>query len=529
LPQFGVLVTNRLQVFMLDFTNGFYHVIDYVHFAGPDSSFNVNSNLADTDNNHLGVWDTNYPPGSSAPNGMTYGIQNQISYSKGGNAQGVPDDGRWNGDPTLPGSLTYQEDFFKAFFKPGNKSGIATNLQLSVQAPYSPTRNIIQYFTWQANDPLVHYLGSDIDAPTLNNSTTPPPGLSHSTGSQAFVPLTSLNLGQLNDRYMPWGGNPKLEAEGQPLPPDANAHNLAERDPLASSSDNWDFPTGKFPNVGWIGCVHRGTPWQTVYLKATDLLANNNIAAWQSWTGDGNTFDATNSAPVQDSDLFDLFTATPNGNAARGTLSVNQTHLAAWSALFSGLVVLTNATASPSDSTVPVVTNLVISPAGVDAVNAAVGRIVNGTFAVNGADGINDTRANTNLFPFAAFTHIGDILRVPAFTEKSPFLNGVNPADSSRLSYDISDELYEWLPQQTLGLLRVGNTPRYVVYCYGQTLRPAPNSLVLASGQFFGLCTNYQVTAESAARAVIRVDKHVTATGTSYSAVIESFNPLPSN
>jgi hypothetical protein len=43
------------------------------------------------------------------------------------------------------------------------------------------------------------------------------------------------------------------------------------------------------------------------------------------------------------------------------------------------------------------------------------------------------------------------------------------------------------------------------------------------------MVTNYQVTAESAARAVIRVDRHVTATGTNYTTVVESYNPLPPN
>ncbi len=34
--------------------------------------------------------------------------------------------------------------------------------------------------------------------------------------------------------------------------------------------------------------------------------------------------------------------------------------------------------------------------------------------------------------------------------------------------------MYEWLPQQMMSLLRVRDAPRYVVYCYGQTLKPAP-------------------------------------------------------
>jgi len=90
--------------------------------------------------------------------------------------------------------------------------------------------------------------------------------------------------------------------------------------------------------------VHRGTPWQTVYLKATNVL--NEVEpfgsgfiligtnTWVQWTGNsqltyGQYFDAANTAPVRDRLLFDLFTTAFNDNATRGTLSVNQDHLAA--------------------------------------------------------------------------------------------------------------------------------------------------------------------------------------------------------
>jgi hypothetical protein len=107
----------------------------------------------------------------------------------------------------------------------------------------------------------------------------------------------------------------------------------------------------------------------------------------------------------------------------------------------------------------------------------------------------------------------------------SPFLNW---NDNLQQQYGISDEVYEWLPQQTLGLLRASSSPRYVIYCYGQTLRPAVNGEVL-NGSAFGLYTNYQITAETAARVVLRLVPHATATGTNYQSVIESFNPLPPN
>ena len=84
-----------------------------------------------------------------------------------------------------------------------------------------------------------------------------------------------------------------------------------------------------------------------------------------------------------------------------------------------------------------------------------------------------------------------------------------------------------------MSLLNCPTAPRYVVYCYGQTLKPAPNSLVTASGNSFGLCTNYQVVAESAVRAIVQlhpvVVRNPNAPGfmTNYTTTVESFTPLP--
>ncbi|MEI7533462.1 MAG: hypothetical protein WCK57_03775 [Verrucomicrobiae bacterium] len=507
-PQFGVLVTNRLQVFMIDTTSN--RIIDYVSFAGPEGGFNVNSNLADPDlgNNGAatyGVWNTNYPNNSSPPNGATWGILSQITASKSVDASAPADEGGkrgWVSDPeakVFGTATTDQTAAFRSFLK---TSG---GLPLAMQAPYSPTRTVSQYFSWQANDPLVHYLASDISSipPNSDNTKYPNLGVGRFDPPNVLTPLSGLNLGYVNDRYMPWSGNHRNQLATM----DTNRFNLTERDPLVQQSDNWDFPAGKLPSIGWLGRVHRGTPWQTVYLKSTDILTNDGVAVWKDWMGNGNTFDATNAAPVQDARLFDLFSTAPNANATHGTLSVNQTHLAAWSAVLSGLTVPNNLTGGYTN----------IPPAGADAGNSAVGLILNGTL------GINATRANfTNTDGvIGAFEHVGDIVRTPALTEQSPFLTGLDKTTQ------ISDALYEWLPQQTLELLRASSTPRYVVYCYGQTLRPAPNGVVTTGGNTtFGLVTNYQVTAESAARAVIRVDN---ATTNAPRVVIESYTPLPPN
>jgi hypothetical protein len=154
---------------------------------------------------------------------------------------------------------------------------------------------------------------------------------------------------------------------------------------------------------------------------------------------------------------------------------------------------------------------------------------------------INQTRANfVNVDGLkGAFEHVGDVLAVPALTAQSPFLNW---PDAVQQQNGVSDEMYEWLPQQVMSLLRVSGTPespmRYVIYSYGQTLKPAPNSIYSSGEPFFGMITNYQIVSETATRAVVRFGSTLTnIVSTDYStvtnqvinnnAVIESFNVLP--
>jgi hypothetical protein len=353
---------------------------------------------------------------------------------------------------------------------------------------------------------------------------------------------------------MPWGKTfptGETDENGQPASQarvDQSLYNLAFRDPLMTHADNWDFPTNKLPTVGWLGRVHRGTPWQTVYLKATDILPEPNPAnqafnvgtnTWAMFTSDANHFDAVNAAPIQDRLLFDNFSTALNDNATRGQLSVNlgangRPSLAAWSAVLSGVVALTNSTALPQFKQFQPLTNgsLTINPAGPAGTNSVVGRL---------AFGISSMRAqfkNTDGLT-GVFEHVGDVLSTPQLTEQSPFLNWNN---ANQQQNGISDEVYEWLPQQTLSLLRVTGTPqspmRYVIYSYGQSLKPAPNGVVtgganLANGTSpFGMVTNYQVVAETATRTVVSMSPVVTTNpngtlNTNYNTRIEQFNVLP--
>src|SRR5256884_2210801 len=209
------------------------------------------------------------------------------------------------------------------------------------QVPFTPTRKLDQQLSWQVNDPLVHYTLQDLYDRFYTDTNN----------VQALLPRQrppDNNIGKLNKRYRPWRGNPNASIEGDPT-----AVDLALKDPLIMQSDDWAFPTNKFPNLGWLGRVHRGTPWQTVYLKASVEPTNS----WATWSG------SAGSHPTNDWHLLGLFTTALNDNAARGLLSVNQTNSAAWSAVLGGVSVLTNLPAKPQRCAGLVYTNLFIEPA----------------------------------------------------------------------------------------------------------------------------------------------------------------------
>jgi len=474
------------------------------------------------------MWCINRMYGVNADNVATYGIQNQIEASQGH----ITVD--WNSSThEFPSGMSVSDAivFFKGQFQPGYLRSSNT-----FAAPYQPFRNIYLVTSWQANDPLVHYTAGD-----LVNPWTP------TFMADALNPAPAANLGKINKRYEPWGGNPDGSSSSLTMT------DITLKDPLVLTSDNWDFPTNKLPNVGWLGRVHRGTPWQTVYLKSfgTNDYRNygnyvNWFTKWQSWTGNGQVLrnigqlstnlvrlydiqpDALFSQPTNDWHLLDLFTTALSDNATRGQLSVNQTSLAAWSAVLGGVLVLTNnltASGSPifDANGNPLLTAIPIQPAGIyNPLNQTTWPPL-----VRLYNGINVARSNSS--PSHVFRRLSDILSVPELTTASPFLNTNNTP--TLVNSGLNDAAYERLPQQIAGLLKCDSVPRFVIYSFGQTLKPESTRAIVKSGPFAGLCTNYQVVAESATRTVVRFEgvdpNHGTNAITSLHPVIESFNVLP--
>jgi hypothetical protein len=433
-PRFGLLTTNRLQVFMLDGSN----VIDYVQFAGPDSSRDLN---AEIETNVVGVSYANMWSTNINYRGVPWGIASQIAVSQGF----VPLDPLYWSDAWASDAI----QGFNAFMTPNGATWFPNNptanffaTNYCVQVPYTPTVTAYEYTSWQANDPLVHYVTSD-----LNFHGTEAWGTGPTTGRNLLnnpkTPILRPSFNTLNERYQPWG---IINQMGEYLVlVDQNPGCLAYKDPQARRSDSWNFPTNGSSIIQGLGQIHRGTPWQTIYLKATNILNwtqaappyRRGINTWMYWTGDFDAADAAAMAPVRDRHLAGMLASLLNTNDLQSLFSVNNPNPNAWLVLGDGLTALTNnlpdnmlrfGIHAPQFDTIVISSN---SPQALAIANA-----------------IQTARANQ---PNQYFHDIGDILAVPQLSERSPFLN---TSSGIQQTNGITDEAYEKIPAQLLPLLR---------------------------------------------------------------------------
>jgi hypothetical protein len=495
-PEWILTTSNRLTYILsaVDPATGTRRILDFVLLPHLDRRIDIGATLAgfstDTEDHDpfelARCFRTNRSGANPTILTPTDGVLEQMGISLGA-IDSTQDPNLWSDyNATVNDKAGSQASFYNFVY------GTNNNPNLVQQAPFSPARRFVIETRLQANDPLVHYMAEDLVDAT-NRNTTWFVAKPYGTTVPGANDPHALNIGLLNDRYRPWGGRPGKASGFDP----AAVHH-AVKDPGVLKSDDWDFQAGKFANIGLLGKVHRGTPWQTIYLKA-------DVAPMDLWQG--LSLDPLEH-PTNDWRLMDLFTVAQHPNASRGQLSINQSGQAAWSAVLSGVSVYSNLLTSAQGALTayPLVTNL-IDPGSPQLTN-----ILNG---------INAQRA---LRPGQTFHSLGELLSVPELTIGAggaiiqPFL------DSSAVgqkSGGITDAEYERIPQQIMSLLKVGDA-RFVVYCWGQSLKPADRSIV-TSGPFFGICTNYQITGEMFTRAVVRVE----GTASRPKPVIESFNILP--
>ncbi|HKQ37609.1 MAG TPA: hypothetical protein VJ063_05985 [Verrucomicrobiae bacterium] len=454
-PEWNLTVSNDL-VFVLQSGN---RIVDFVHLSLTNTLglttnfFNPNAQTPGFNEGQVALcWSTNRRGNATSIYVPTDGVQRQIDIS----LDQVPiPSGDWKDFANVKDDRTAITNFQNFVFHKGDNTNLIT------QVPFTPARKMLITSTWEVNDPLVHYMEEHIRSASNFDRKLVKPFFS--------VPMTNQNtLWVLNRRYQPWGGRPGQQH-------DAYYADARLKDPGVRKSDDWDFPTNQVPSVGWLGRIHRGTPWQTVYMKSK--MAS--LGDWAKFSLD------PLSHPTNDWRLIDVFTTAVHPNASHGQLSINQTNFAAWSAALGGVINLSNLVVDVSGEPVETFIPVQIDPSSSQLLTIY--------------EGIQKVREK---MPDKTFRRLGDLLRVPELSDGSPWINGdTSVADPE---YGLSDWMLERLPQQLLSLLKVGD-PRYVIYAWGQSLRPAENS-ILSSGTYMGMCTNYQVTGEFVTRTVFQIE-----------------------
>jgi hypothetical protein len=409
------LSPNRIVDYVnLDSTEYPLHITDaLMHEISGTNSCDPQSTIYTPSASNGSMWCTNRLGGSTAASAPTFGIMNQINAGLG-----------------MSPSTWYSArqnwaacDFFRVQFHLGplHYPGLfySTNI---FNAPFQPARNLYLVTSWQANDPLVHYTLSDL-GDLVNTNRLQLDFLK--------TPLAGL-LGLLNKRYQPWGGNPNFS-------PGSTAYDVTIKDPLVTRTDDWDFPTNQLPDLTWLGRVHRGTPWQTIYLKAP----GTSLATWVQWTrnsqlvtnGDGVTWDAFFTQPTNDWRLASLLVSLLSTSDPCGLASVNQAGVPAWCGVLDGMTVLTNNL--PDDQVrygPPQFASVIMASNSPQASTIAAALVA--------------ARASQ---PDQRFQDIGDILAAPELSAASPWLN---LSGSAQTRWGLTDEAYEAIPSQLLPLLR---------------------------------------------------------------------------
>jgi hypothetical protein len=119
------------------------------------------------------------------------------------------------------------------------------------------------------------------------------------------------------------------------------------------------------------------------------------------------------------------------------------------------------------------------------------------------------------------FRSMGEIVSAPALSVQSPFLN----REQVQVQGVWTDRAVEYIPQQIMSLLQ-RDEPRFVVYAFGQSLKPAPRSLT-TDPDFYHLCTNYQITGEVITKTTFRVEGQPQNPNNPLRPVIEKYEFLP--
>jgi hypothetical protein len=424
-PQWGVAVTNRLQFIMRDRATG--RILDYVHLVGLDNVRDLSAEMmlfVDGTPGWGSLWDTNRLGEATSIFVPQKGLRYQIGISLG-NYSANQVNWTWYGLP-VP-SRQEAIDNFRRFFdlSPLYDQDTPDNTNLVQEVPFTPSLKLSRYSTWQANDPLVHYTLADVRYFPGTNA------LRQESVKPDVAVQTLENIGRINNRYQPWGG---WSMQSQ----DPNKYNSALKDPLVVSSDDWNFPESEPLSLAMLGRVHRGTPWQTLYLKSADV----DPAVWMNWSSNADWRDAAHTLPIIDRRFVGLLVSLLNTNRPQDLASANQPDAAGWLPVLDQLTAWTN----------------ILTDLQVEALQYSIprGRPVFDPLVMTAdlpqtafiTEAITATRAAQ---PGGMFRNPADVLATPALSLASPWLN---LGSTIQLHGGLTDEAYEMIPSQLLARLR---------------------------------------------------------------------------
>ena len=331
-PHWWLSLRTRLRFILVD--TSVNRIVDYVNLDSTENPLDIIGLIMQggycgtvyTPNGSDGAeWCTNRVDGSNSEHVPTSGIVNQIGVCQGW----ITPTSWYNYLISAPfgGDINRSIRFFDFQFGLGASDG-TYGISNVFYAPFSPYRNIYYSVGWSANDPTVHYTLGDLLDPQITNR------LNVDAVPTAVDSIT--NLGRMNRRYEPWGGG------GNPVGSSSKTkYDLTVKDPLVTRSDDWNFPTNQGLDLTSFGRVHRGTPWQTIYLKAPAASSST----WLNWVGT-NVTAAQQMHPTNDWQMVSLLLPLLNTNDPRNLLSVNEPNVAAWCGALDGITALTNISTS---------------------------------------------------------------------------------------------------------------------------------------------------------------------------------------
>jgi hypothetical protein len=290
----------------------------------------------------------------------------------------------------------------------------------------------VHYTTCDLTDVLSH-------RPLYELDTTSSSPLSELGGLDLMTGTPVGTTAPLNAHYRPWPGNPSAHFDTGP----PNRWRLELKDPLVRWSPDWDFPTNQLADPNWIGRVHRGTPWQTLYLKSSGI----DLSTWQAWTGDTQlltnwdgtgriAYDAAFTAPTNDWRLASLVLSLLNPNDPRALSSVNQPDPPSWGAVMDGMTVLTN-----------VLTDQQLKTGSQAACTPRTMTFDSPQAALIGS-ALSARRVGQ---PGQRFNDPGALLGSPELSVASPWLN---LSSTTQQQLGVTEQAYESIPSQLLPLLR---------------------------------------------------------------------------